>query len=166
MPDSPRCGLHICIKNTNDNASEKGLGIMKRKKDIKSSLEKRLEDPRIKNQYLKEVERLFQGAKGDPNHEKELQRLHDSFGTNRFKKQAKAYIKKYGLPDDWGALILLLDLEGEVQIVIDAMEKLLEMSKQLPAPKKKGLKSKLKTLSFTTKDLTIAEVAQEIAEEI
>jgi len=129
-------------------------------------LEKRLADPRIKSQYLKEVERLFQGAKGDPKHERDLQRLHDSYGTGRFKKQAKAYIKKYGLPEDWGALILMLDLEGETQIVIDVMEKLLEISTQLPGPKKKGLKSKLRTLGLTTKDMAIAEVAQEIAEEI
>ncbi len=139
---------------------------MGRKSEMKSQIEKRLEDPRVKSQYLKEVERLFQGAKGDPKHEQDLQKLHDSFGTVRFKKQVKTYIKKYGLPDDWGALILLLDLEGETELVVDAMEKLLEMSKALPGPKKKGLKSKLRTLSLTTKDVTIAEVAYEIAQEI
>ncbi len=139
---------------------------MAKKKDFKSDLEKRLEDPIIKSKYLREVERLFKGAKGDPAHEKDLQRLHDSFGTARFKKVAKDYIKRYDLPDDWGALILLLDLDGETDIVIKTMEKLVEMSKDLPEPKKKGLKSKLRTLSLTTKDMVVAEVAQELSEEI
>ncbi len=139
---------------------------MARKRGVKSDLERRLEDPLIKNQYLKEIERLFKGAKGDPAHDKDLQRLHDAFGTSRFKKMAKDYIKKYDLPDDWGALILLLDLDGEKDIVIKAMEKLVEMSKDLPDQKKKGLRSKLRTLSLTTKDVVVAEIAQELAEEI
>ncbi len=139
---------------------------MTRNKELKSSFEKKLQDPRIKSMYLKEVERLFKGAKGDPAHDKDLQKLHDTFGTKQFKKQAKQYIKKYGLPDDWGALILLLDLEGEAEIVIDVMEKLVQISRDLPAPKKKGLKSKLRTLSLTAKDAVVAEVAEEILEEI
>ena len=139
---------------------------MGRKKGHKSCIEKRLEDPRIKNQYLKRVEQLFKGAKGDPAHEKDLQRIHDSFGTSRFRKEAKKYIKKYGLPDDWGALVLLLDLDGETEMVIETMEKLLELSRGLSGPEKKGLRSKLRTLSFTTRDTLVADVAQEIAEEI
>ncbi len=112
------------------------------------------------------MEQLFKGAKGDPAHEKDLQRLHDSFGTSRFRQEAKKYIKKYGLPDDWGALILLLDLEKETQIVIDAMERLLELSKDLSGPEKKGLRSRLRTLGLTSRDTLVAEVAMEIAEEI
>ena len=139
---------------------------MAKKKDLRSSLEKRLEDPRIKSQYLKKVEQLFKGAKGYPAHEKDLHSLHDSFGTSRFRKEAKKYIKKYGLPDDWGALILLLDLEEESQIVIDAMERLSELSKDLSGPEKKGLKSRLRTLGLTSRDTLVAEVAMEIAEEI
>ncbi|NPA93945.1 MAG: hypothetical protein GXO58_00785 [Thermodesulfobacteria bacterium] len=139
---------------------------MARDKGIKSSLEKKLQDPRIKSMYLKEVEKLFKGAKGDPSHDKDLQKLHDTFGTSQFKKHAKSYIKKYGLPDDWGALILLLDLEGETQVVIDAMEKLVEISKDLTGPERKGLRSKIRTLSLTTKDVVIAEVAEEILAEI
>ncbi len=138
----------------------------KKKQEYKSSIERALENPRIKSQYLKEVERLFKGPKGDPLHEKDLQKLHNSYGTSSFKKQAKTYIKKYGLPDDWGALILLLDLKGESQIVIDTMEKLVEMSKTLSSQERKGLKSKLKTLSLTTKDMDVAEIAEELIQEI
>ncbi len=138
----------------------------KKRQEYKSSIERALENPRIKNQYLKEVERLFQGPKADPAHEKDLQKIHSSYGTNSFKKQVKAYIKKYGLPDDWGALILLLDLKGESQIVIDTMEKLVEMSKDLSSQEKRGLKSKLKTLSLTTKEVDVAEIAEELVEEI
>ncbi len=138
----------------------------KRDKDYKSSIEKALEDPIRKSQYLKQVEQLFKGPKGDPNHAKDLQRLHDSYGTKSFRSKAKAYIKKYGLPDEYGALILLLNLTSEKRIVIDAMEKLIEMKEKLSTHELKGLKSKLRTLSLTSKDIELSEIAEEFLGEL
>lgn len=129
-------------------------------------MEQALKNPRIKSQYLKEMERVFQGPKGDPEHEKDLQRLHDSYGSKRFERQAAGYLKKYGLPDDWGALLLLLDLKNASQIVIDVMEKLVELSRQRSRIEKKGLKSRLRTLAVTTKDLAVADTAEALIEEI
>lgn len=137
-----------------------------KKKDIKSSLERVLENPRLKSQYLKEMEKVFQGPKGNPEHDKDLQKLHDSYGSPRFGKMARSYIKKYGLPDEWGALLLLLDLKKENETVIKVMEKLIEISKDRSSTEKKGLKSKLRTLSLTSKDIMVAETAEMLIEKI
>jgi len=136
------------------------------KKDIRSAMEQALENPRIKSQYLKEMERVFQGPKGDPGHEKDLQRLHDAYGSKRFEKQAVSYLKKYGLPDDWGALLLLLDLKNATETVLDVMEKLVELSAEKSRIEQKGLKSKLRTLAINTRDMAIADTAEALIEEI
>ncbi len=136
-----------------------------KKKDLKSSMEQALENPRIKSQYMKEMEKMFQGPKGDPGHEKDLQRLHDAYGSRRFEKQAAGYISKYGLPDDWGALLLLLDLKAG-ETVIDVMEKLVSISGDKSRIEKKGLKSRLRTLAITTRDPVVADMAEALIEEI
>ena len=137
-----------------------------KKKDLKSSIEKALKNPRLKNQYMKEMERVFQGPKGNPEHDKDLQKLHDAYGSARFQKQASRYIKKYGLPDDWGALLLLLDLKNANDVILEVMEKLVEISKKRSGIEKKGLKSKLRTLSVTTRDIAIADTAEALIEEV
>ncbi len=141
---------------------------MARKKDkgYKDSMERALENPRLKSQYLKEVERLFKGKKGTDEHDRMLQRLHDSYGSSRFKKRALEYVKEYGLPDDWGSLLLLLDLEGEQDLVCDAMEKLVEMSSQRSSVERRGLKSKLTVISATSKDMVVAETAEALLMEL
>ena len=138
----------------------------KKKKDSKSSIEQALENPRIKSQYMKEMERLFQGPKATPEHEKALQKLHDAYGSSRFEKQAEDYIKKYGLPDDWGALLLLLDLKNSNETILEVMEKLVEISGQRNSMERKGLRSKLRTLSLTARDAAVAEAAEALVEEI
>jgi hypothetical protein len=141
---------------------------MARKKDreYKDSMERALENPRLKSQYLKEVERLFKGKKGTDEHDRMLQRLHDSYGSGRFKKTALEYVKEYGLPDDWGSLLLLLDLEGEQELVCDAMEKLVEMSAQRSSVERRGLRSKLSVISATSKDMVVAETAEALLMEL
>ncbi len=134
-------------------------------KDYRDSLERALEDPRLKSHYLKEVDRLFKGKKGTDEHDKMLQRLHDSYGTGNFSKTAKKYIKSFGLPDEWGALLLLLDLEGESETVCQAMERLVEMSKERNQVEKRGLKSKLTVLASTSTDLAIMEAAESLLAE-
>jgi len=54
------------------------------KKDERSNLERALEDPRMKELYLQEAEKLFMGAKGRPQHSKDLMAIHESYGRTRF----------------------------------------------------------------------------------
>ena len=132
----------------------------------KSMLERALDDPRLKKLYLKEAEKLFQGPKGTPEHDRALKKLKNSYGKGTFEANAREYVAKYGLPDEWGVLILLLDLEKSPDIVCDAMEKACKMLAEKGPVERAGFLSKLKVLSMTSKDPYISELAEEILEEL
>lgn len=132
----------------------------------KSMLERALDDPRLKKLYLKEAEKLFLGPKGTPEHDEALKRLKESYGKKAFEQAARDYVSKFGLPDEWGVLILLLDLKESPQIVCDAMERAKDMLDTKGPLEKTGFISKLKVLSMTSPDPDISEVAEEILEAI
>ncbi len=134
-------------------------------RNTKSSLEKALEDPRFKARYLQEAERLFMGAKGRSEHDKDLQAIHDAFGTPQFHEQVKSYIEKYGLPEDWRTLILLLDLD-DPKLVQESIERLAEMAPNKGPVERKGFLGKLKFLAMTADDPEVQELAEEILEEL
>ena len=127
-------------------------------------LEKALDDPRLKKLYLKEAEKLFLGPKGTPEHDKALKRFKESYGRKNFEEIARDYVERFGLPDEWGDLILLLDLEKSPDIVCDAMEKARELVATKGPLEKTGFISKLKVLSMTAKDPDVGELAEEILE--
>jgi len=136
------------------------------RREYKSSMERALENPRLKKQYLSELERLFDGSRLDPEQEKEIQKLHKAHGTDRFAKMARSYIKRYGLPKDKDTLMLLLDLEHDTKIVIEAMEGLVKLASELPTHEARGIKSKLRIIGMTSKDADIAEMAETLVEEL
>ena len=132
------------------------------RRETKSRLEKALEDPRLKKQYLKEAERLFMGPKGRPEHERDLLALKESYGTERFEEEARRYVETYGMPDEWGTLIMLLDLKRETGILIQAMEEAERRAPEMSPIERQGLVSKLRILSLSSKDPDISEAAQEV----
>ncbi len=135
-----------------------------RKKGVqnKSSLERALEDATLKKHYLKEAEKLFMGSKGRPEHEKDLKMLHSSYGKKSFSRHASEYVKKYGLPEEWGALIMLLDLKDQPDLVCDAMERLVDMAGSgCTSSELRGLESKLRIMEMTETNPQIQEAAQE-----
>ncbi len=129
----------------------------------RTSLEKALEDPRLKARYLEKAERLFMGPKGRPGHAKALQELHEAFGTPAFGAKVSAYMEEYGLPEDWRTLILLLDLDDPA-IVVKALEQLAGMADEMGTVEKKGFLGKLKVLALTADDPDIQELAEELLE--
>ncbi len=132
-----------------------------RASDSRSSLEKALENSSFKNRYLKEAEKLFMGAKGTAGHERALERLHDSWGKKNFSRVAEEYIRQYGLPDEWSALILLLDLEGKPELVCDVIKRLVEKAPCGTAAEKRGLESRLRIMEMTSMEPAIQEAAQD-----
>jgi hypothetical protein len=128
----------------------------------KSSLERALEDSALKKHYLKEAEKLFMGSKGRPEHEKDLKKLHNSYGKKSFRKNAAEYVKKYGLPEEWGALMMLLDLKDDPDMVCDVIDRLVERAcAGCTASEQRGLESKLRIMEMTEPDPDIQEAAQE-----
>ncbi len=137
-----------------------------RRREVKSALERALErDPRLKKKYLEEAEKLFMGPKGSPEHSKDLQAIHDKYGTKDFKKVVKKYISRYGMPDDWSTLILLLDVK-DPSIITNAIKELLKQSKNKNSIEKKGVISKLKVISMTETDPSILETVEQALAEL
>ncbi len=123
-------------------------------------LERALQDSRLKKMYLEEAEKLFKGPKGRPEHAKDLQRIHDNYGKPGFGKAVKRYIDIYGMPDDWGTLMLLLDYDDS-EVVVKAIELLAGMASEKGPVERRGLKSKLNTMKLLCEDYEIVEAAEE-----
>ncbi len=135
-----------------------------RKKMERSESQSYSSDPRKKERYLKELEKLFKDKK-DLEKESLVKSLHKSYGTKSFKKLAKEFFKKYGLPDDWSTLILFLDIE-ETSLVLSALEKIKEIFPQRSISEKQGILSKLKTMALTSKDENIGYKVEKLLKEL
>jgi len=142
-----------------DRKCDRGKSARNRK-DERSNLERALEDPRIKERYLKEAEKLFMGAKGRPQHSKDLMAIHESYGRAKFLSTVRHYVDTYGMPDDWGALLLLLDIKNDSELVCKAIEALCGLVEEKGIVERKGLKSKLRVLSLTARNPEIRETAE------
>jgi len=137
----------------------------RRRESSKSELEKALDSKWLKERYLKEVEKLFSGKKGSPEHDKALKAIHKAYGTNRFNRTVKKYVEEFGLPEDWGTLILLLDTK-DAGIVCQALEALKALYPEKGLVEKQGFLSKARVLALTARKEEIREAAQLVLEEL
>ncbi len=136
-----------------------------RRRREETQAERALKNKWLKERYLKEVEKLFAGKKGSKDHEKALQKIHKAYGTNRFTKAVRDYVKEYGLPDDWGTLILLLD-HKDAEIVCEALKALKELYPDKGPVEQQGFMSKVRVLSLTSKSERVQEEALAVLEEL
>lgn len=109
------------------------------------------------------INRLLLGEKGTLEHDKMLNKIHSSYGTNSFIKNIKKYIEKYGLPDDASTLLLILDC-GHIDYTLSALEKLNELMDTLTPREKQAFKTKLNILKMAGKAIEIKEKSKEILE--
>jgi len=130
------------------------------RQDERSNLERALEDPRMKERYLQEAEKLFMGAKGQPQHSKDLMAIHESYGRRKFLSTVRYYVDTYGMPQDWGALLLILDIKNDSELVCQAIEGLCELVKEKGTVERQGLEGKLRVLSLTARNAEIQETAE------
>ncbi len=137
----------------------------RRRDHSQTQVEKALKSKWLKERYLKEVEKLFAGKKGSKEHDKALEKIHKSYGTNRFHKAVRDYVKEYGLPEDWGTLILLLD-HKDGQIVCQALQALKELYPEKGLVEQQGFVSKVRVLSMTAKEDEVRDTALSVLEEI
>ena len=67
----------------------------------------------VRKQVLREADKLFNGnrakKKMNPEQEKNINEIHRTVGTKKFDPAVKNYLKSYGLPEDWGTLMLMLE---------------------------------------------------------
>ena len=143
-----------------DQMRDRGGSTSGGRMDDRSSLERALEDPRLRERYLKEAERLFAGPKGGEQHPKDLRAIHEAYGTARFEEAVRHYLENYGLPSDWATLMLMLDFNGDPDMISRAIDALIALVPAKGLLERQGLKSRLKILSLNAKDLGVREMAE------
>ncbi len=119
----------------------------------KGSIEKAIEDPRLKKLYLSQAEKIFNSSSFD------WQTLKINQGMAGFDQMAQSLVEQKGLPSDWPTLLLLLDLKNAPEIVCEAMNKMMQMLSDASLSEKKILKTKLKFLSLTSQAVTVKDEA-------
>jgi hypothetical protein len=134
-------------------------------RDEKSRSEKSLRSTWAKEQYLKEVDKLFQGEKGGKKHKAALNAIHNNYGTGKFVSSVKKYLDKYGIPDDWSTLMLLLDYKDD-EVLVHVIKALKDMAPERSRVERQGFKDKLEILAITASSSTIISLAEKMSREL
>jgi hypothetical protein len=117
--------------------------------------ERSLKSDWAKKQHLREANKFFLGKKGTASYQKAHAALQEGYGTPVFEKAAKKFLQEFGLPDDWGTLLLLLDLP-DPRWVSEALQILKGMYGERSLLEQKGFKGKLRILVTTTRDKNLS----------
>jgi hypothetical protein len=131
----------------------------------KSYQERSLKSDWAKKQHLREAEKFFQGKKGTEAYKKAYTALHEKYGTPGFKEAAQKFIQEFGMPDDWGTLLLIMDI-NEPALVKDAIVAMKGMVEKRSPIEQKGFKGKLKILAMTAKDKSVRQEVEKILGEM
>jgi hypothetical protein len=129
----------------------------------KSFKERTLRSDWAKKQHLREAEKFFQGKKGTEAYKAAHAALHEKYGTGDFQVAMANFLQQFGLPDDWGTLLLILDAH-EPKWVQEALRALKELYAKRSLIEQKGFKGKVKVLAMTTKDKNIRQECEKILE--
>jgi hypothetical protein len=135
------------------------------KRKDRSTKEKSLRSTWAKEQYLKKVEKFFTGKKGGKEHKTALNAIHRTYGTNKFASSVKKYLQKYGIPDDWSTLMLLLDYKDD-EVLVQIIEVMRALAPERSAMERHGFKDKLEILSFTASSSQIIALVESILKEL
>jgi hypothetical protein len=111
--------------------------------------------------WEKALDKLFMGKKGTAEYKKAFNKIHQSYGTNRFVGNVTRFIEEYGLPDDVSTLLLIIDTKDK-NIVIPVLERLKDMYDGLATRQKEDVKRKLSILKLTDKMSEIKKKSEEV----
>jgi hypothetical protein len=134
-------------------------------RDKRSRKEKSVRSTWAKAQYLKEVDKFFTGKKGGKEHKTALNAIHRAYGTSRFATSVNKYLRKYGIPDDWSTLMLMLDYRDD-QVVAQVIEAMQALAPERSAIEKRGFMDKLEIISFTASSSQIISLVESILKEL
>ncbi|MCP4004932.1 MAG: hypothetical protein GY725_12125 [bacterium] len=93
------------------------------------------------------------------------ERLRESRGTPNFFRTFREYLKSYGMPEDLGLLLMLLDLETERDVlkVTEAIDGKLD---SVSVEQKSLLRSRLRNLEMATSFDAVADAATSMLERL
>lgn len=134
-------------------------------RDGRSSKEKSLRSTWAKEQYLKEVDKFFQGKKGGRKHKTALNAIHRSYGTSKFASSVKKYLKEYGIPEDWSTLMLLLDFKDD-EVLVEVIEVMKALAPERSPMERHGFRDKLEILSLTASSSQVITLAESVLKEL
>jgi hypothetical protein len=111
--------------------------------------------------FRRKVEEKLFGRKGDRARLRLIDRLRESHGTPNFERTYREYLKAYGLPDELGLLLLLLDLEQEQDVVrvLGGIEAALA---ELSVDEKSLLRIRLRNLEMSTGHDGVADATAQL----
>ncbi len=133
--------------------------------DSKSYRERSLKTDWARKQHLREADKFFLGKKGTEAYKAAYASLQEKYGTPQFAESLKSFIQEFGLPDDWGTLLLILDTPNP-EWVRQALAAMQEMYPKRSLLEQKGFKGKVKVLASTTKDRTLQQKCDRLLEEL
>ncbi len=128
----------------------------------------RKDDPRNRyktGKWEKALDKLFMGKKGTIEHEKAFNKIHKSYGTNRFLGSVTRYIEEYGLPDDASTLLLIIDTKNQ-DIILAVLDKLKGAYEGFSPRQREDVRRKLSILKLTDKSAGVKERAAEVLDEL
>jgi hypothetical protein len=131
----------------------------------KSYQERTLRSDWAKKQHLREAEKFFQGRKGTDAYKAADRALHEKYGTPDFQEAAKNFLQQFGLPDEWGSLLLILDFH-EPRWVKEALAAMKGMYEKRSLIEQRGFKGKVKVLAMTTADKGVRQECEKTLEEL
>ena len=111
------------------------------------------------------MDKLFQGKKGSKEHKAALNAIHNNYGTSKFTSSVKKYLEKYGIPDDWSTLMLLLDYKKD-EVLVQVIEALKDVAPERSRVERQGFKDKLEILAITASSSTIISLAEKVSREL
>jgi hypothetical protein len=119
-----------------------------------------------KKQYMKEIEKLFSGEKEETEEQRKARKnIVQRYGSSKFNSAVDQYVKKYGFPNDWSTLMLMLD-HRNVNIVTKSLEVLRKKVHECSEAEREGFKSKVKIIAMIADNDELQGLAEVIVEEL
>ena len=111
--------------------------------------------------YRQRIDEKLFGKKEDAPRLRLEQRLRDAQGSPDFGRTFREYVKGFGMPEDIGLLLTLLDLETERDVlrVLAALGSAVEAA---PPEQRSLLRSRLRNLEMSTSSDALADAATDL----
>lgn len=119
------------------------------------------EAERVRKMALQQAEALFKGKRGRPEYQGALKGLEAAHGTKKFSAAAKKFLQEYGLPEEWGALNLLLDFQ-DPEVIAQVLQTMAALAGSRSLVEQQGFKGRLQVIALTNTDAGVRQEAEEI----
>jgi len=118
----------------------------------------------LRKHALAQAEALFKGKRARPEYQAALRQLEAHHGDKKFPALAKKFLEEYGLPEEWGALLRLLDYP-DPKVMTEVLRAMAGQVGSRSRVEQQGFKGKLQILALTCPHPQVRRCAEEIITE-